>query len=168
MLTEGLRRPDVLACDLNQRIGTYVPPSFYKADHPPINPFFTIDETDYLNCLAAVAEFHGEHGLASSIEAALLMPYPDSDIVHSLVEEHVLNEQDERKVIKFARARDRALEIRRVHFFLVACRPFHSSSIANASQLRVCACFDDDDISEDSDSDDDEKGPVGSHIFFLP
>ncbi|KAG1831960.1 hypothetical protein DFJ58DRAFT_736482 [Suillus subalutaceus] len=89
-----------------------------------------------------VAEFHGEHVLASSIKAALLLPYPDPNIVHSLVEEHVLDEQDEFKVIKYARARDRALEIRR---------------------LRICACFDDD-----SDSNDDEQGPSESHIFFLP
>ncbi|KAG1842197.1 hypothetical protein DFJ58DRAFT_855528 [Suillus subalutaceus] len=150
------------------RIGTHVPPTFYQADHPPINPFFTLDETNYLNTLTAVAEFHGEHDLASSIEAALLLPYPDPDIVHSLVEEHVLDEQDEFKVIKYARARDRALEIRRVRLYIVAYRPFRSSTISNASQLRICACFDDDEIDDDSDSNNDEQGPSESHIFFLP
>jgi hypothetical protein len=92
MLNKGLRQPSVLTCDPNERIGTHVPPSFYKTDHPLINPFFTSDESDYLNSVAAVTEFHGEHRLASSIEAALLMPFPDSDIVHSLVEEHLLDQ----------------------------------------------------------------------------
>ncbi|KAG2743583.1 hypothetical protein P692DRAFT_20821658 [Suillus brevipes Sb2] len=56
--------------------------------------------------LDQVAKFHGEHRLAASIEAALLMPYPDLDIVHLLVEEHLLDQEDEFKILKFARARD--------------------------------------------------------------
>jgi hypothetical protein len=112
-----------------------VPPSFYKADHPLINPFFTSDESDNLNSVAAVAEFHGEHRLASSIKAALLMPFPDSDIVHSLVKKHLLNQQDEFKVLKFACARDRALNVKRVRLLVVAYCPFQSSTLTNGSQL---------------------------------
>jgi hypothetical protein len=164
MLNEGLRRPCVLACDTNQRIGTHVPPSFYHTDRPQINPFFTTDEFDYLNSIVAVSEFHGEHRLAASIEAALLMPFPDSDIVHSLVEEHLLDQEDEFKVLKFARARDRALEIKRVRLLVVAYHSFRASAVTDAPQLHICTCFD----SEDSDeSDDEEMGPIPSHIFFL-
>lgn len=164
MLNEALRRPSVLACDPNQRIGTHVPPTFYHSDHPQINPFFTTDEFDYLNSILAVTEFHGEHRLAASIEAALLMPFPDSDIVHLLVEEHLLDQEDEFKVLKFARAQDRALDIKRVRLLVVAYHPFRASAVTDAPQLRICTCFD----SEDSDeSDDDEMGPIPSHIFFL-
>jgi hypothetical protein len=45
-----------------------------------------------LNSLVAVAEFHTQHRLAASIEAALLMSYPDLDIVHLLVEEYLLDQ----------------------------------------------------------------------------
>jgi hypothetical protein len=63
--------------------------------------FFTTDKFDYLNSILAVTEFHGEHRLAGSIEAALLMQFPDSDIVHSLVGGHLLDQGDEFKVLKF-------------------------------------------------------------------
>ncbi|KAG1791563.1 uncharacterized protein HD556DRAFT_1445194 [Suillus plorans] len=141
MLEEGLRRPGVLACDPNQRIGTHVPPTHYQAEHPPINPFFTLDETDYLSSLAAVADFHGEHRLATSVEAALLMPYPDPDIVHALVQEGMLDGHSESQVISFARARDRALGIQRVCLFMVAYHPFRSSTLADTSQLRFTICY---------------------------
>ncbi|KAG1800757.1 uncharacterized protein HD556DRAFT_1438761 [Suillus plorans] len=167
MLEEGLRCPGVLACDPNQRIGTHIPPTHYQAKHPPINPFFTLDETDYLHSLAAVAEFHGEHRLATSVEAALLMPYPDPDIVHALVQEGILDGHSESQVISFARARDRALGIQRVCLFMVAYHPFRSSTLADTSQLHFTICFDDDELDKDSDSDDDEQGPDASHIFFL-
>ena len=167
MLEEGLRRPGVLACDPNQRIGTHIPPTHYKAKHPPINPFFTFDETDYLNSLAAVAEFHGEHSLASSVEAALFMPYPDPDIIHAMVQEGVLEEQSECQIISFARDRDRALGIERVRVFIVAYHSFRSSNLSDVPQLRFCMCLDGDEFDEYSDSDDDEPGPDKSHIFFL-
>jgi hypothetical protein len=92
------------------------------------------------------------------------MSYPDLDIVHLLVEEHLLDQEDEFKILKFARARDRALDIKRVHFLVVAYHSFRSSAVTDAPQFHFCTCFD----SENSDeSDDDEAGPKQSHIFFL-
>jgi hypothetical protein len=93
----------------------------------------------------------------------LLMSYPDLDIVHLLVEEYLLDQWDEFKILKLARARDRELKIKQVHFLVVAYHSFRPSAVTDAPQFHFCTCFD----SKDSDESDNEMWRMQFHIFFL-
>jgi hypothetical protein len=70
--------------------------------YPPINPFFTEDETKHLYAIAAVTEFHSEHQLTSQIDDALHMPFPDANIVHALTQQNILDEQYGSDIVAFA------------------------------------------------------------------
>ncbi|KAG2119256.1 hypothetical protein BD769DRAFT_1672108 [Suillus cothurnatus] len=87
---------------LHSRIGTHIPPSYYQSLYPPINPFFTEDETKHLYAIAAVTEFHSEHQLTSQIDDALHMPFPDANIVHALTQQNILDEQYGSDIVAFA------------------------------------------------------------------
>ena len=86
MHSESLQQPSVLKCDAHLHVNTHLMPSYYQSPFPPVNPFFTTHKTFKLNTIMAVANFHGDITLVSTIFNALHIPFPDADIMHTLVE----------------------------------------------------------------------------------
>ncbi|KAG1828918.1 hypothetical protein EV424DRAFT_1536145 [Suillus variegatus] len=103
--------PSILMCEEHYHMGTHIPGSYYQPSYPPINPFFSDDKMEHLYAIAAVTEFHGEHQLTSTIDNALHMPYPNTDIMHALTQQNLLDKQQGSDTIAFAYARDRKLGI---------------------------------------------------------
>ncbi|KAG1780897.1 hypothetical protein EV702DRAFT_1042605 [Suillus placidus] len=181
IITEAVRWPTILTCEEHYRMGTHIPASYYKSSYPPINPFFSDDETQHLFAIATIVEFHGEHKLASMIDDTLHMPYPDAYIVHALTQQNILDEQYGSDIIAFACACDRELEIQRVEFIMVSFQTKKGSQPVCFHFFSSQACeedFDDDDFDCDADDpddiecdrkdeDQDDKGPKGGPVFFL-
>ncbi|KAG1839912.1 hypothetical protein DFJ58DRAFT_733130 [Suillus subalutaceus] len=82
ILAEAHHEPCVLNCDREVHIGMRIDESCYHGHFNLINPFFTTDNTMFLTALCAVLAFHHEAHLADSIETALIMSFPDSNIVY--------------------------------------------------------------------------------------
>jgi len=130
-----------------------------------VNPFFTTHETFKLNAIMAVANFHGNIALASTIFDALHMPFPDADIVHALVEEHIFETRSEETALSIAHAHDCDHGIHRIHLVLVS---FHdAASLDSPIHFHFYSDFNDFDSDSDSNNDVEDSGPHGAHLFYI-
>jgi len=129
-----------------------------------VNPFFTTHETFKLNAIMAVANFHGDIALASTIFDDLHMPFPDADIVHALVEERIFETRSEETALSIARAHDRDRGIRRIRLVLVS---FRDAASPEPVRFHFYSDFHDFDSDSDSDNDVEDSGPHGAHLFYI-
>ncbi|KAG1855177.1 hypothetical protein DFJ58DRAFT_745538 [Suillus subalutaceus] len=114
-----------------------------------------------LNAYAAAAEAHGEPELASKILDALLMPFPNKDIVSTLTESQFLNIGTSQDILRLTHERDLVLGITCTGLAIVATSPFRSKKFDDLGFSNEWYIL--SDINEEDEEDQHSK----SKKFFL-
>jgi hypothetical protein len=86
MLVKASTCASTIKCDNILHIQGSLTHKTYAGQYNDINLFFSESESKYLNTYAAIAKAHAEPQLVSKILDALLMPFPDEDIISALTE----------------------------------------------------------------------------------
>ncbi|KAG1848669.1 hypothetical protein F4604DRAFT_1687631 [Suillus subluteus] len=129
MLTEATSMSPILSCDKLDHIKGSIPTSFFIGKYIDVNPFFTPSECRRLNAYISVACFHGEHEFASRLSDALLMPFPDEDIVGELTTSHTFDTGTFDNIISAAQDLDHVLKVHRSGIIVLKTSPFCSKII---------------------------------------
>ncbi|KAG1759916.1 hypothetical protein EDD22DRAFT_848872 [Suillus occidentalis] len=161
MLAEASSQANIIKCDEILHIEGSLTPALYKGQYKNVNPFFSHSEGKRLNSYAAIAELHGEPQLVSKIIEALLMPYPDEDTVHTLVESRLLDVGAVRDILQMALDRDLMLCITRTGLHVILTSPFRTENFESPFYSKGWYSL--SDISEDPYDEPKTKGKK----FFL-